>query len=476
MELFMTARAAALDLGSTRIKSGVLTPTGELVDIRDTQAPPLSGDGLVRECDPVAYMDAACRLLAETLSGLPEDVSIGIASQRSSFLLWNAESGRPVTPMISWQDRRAPEWCLAHARHNTNLVSDTGLFLSPHYAAPKLAFLLVGDKALRRAARAGTLRFGTLETYLVWRLTAGRVHNTDLTMAARTLLADPRSGGWSPRWLEAFDIQESLLPRIAPAWGRQDVLDDKGVVTATVTDQAAGVIALLAAERGADGRPDVLVNLGTGGFVTIRTGGEMTFAEGYLSGPLICGPGGETQYTIEGTINGIGDTLSQAPRGALDSTALDPSPGVFCSPDSSGLGAPYWRADVPFVLSHPDAALGPLQQRRVIVEGIVFRIAGIINALCGGSPPRTIMLSGGLLSERFIPQALASCLQHPVCIVDNKESTLLGAARLAAGVARAPLEVHHKSVEPESSSYLPGKFPQWCKWMDAMLAKRTPLS
>ncbi|MEE9270619.1 MAG: FGGY family carbohydrate kinase [Candidatus Krumholzibacteria bacterium] len=468
----MTARAAAIDLGSTRIKSGVLDATDELVDIRDTPAPPLAGDGLIRECEPAAYMEAASRLLAETLSHLPEDVPVGIASQRSSFLLWNAESGQPVTPMISWQDRRAHEWCLAHARHNENLVTDTGLFLSPHYAAPKLAFLLTGDKALRQAARAGELRFGTLETYLVWRLTAGRVHVTDLTMAARTLLADPRSGRWSPRWLEAFGVAESLLPRIVPTWGRQDVLADGGVVTATVTDQAAGVIALLATEPGTGGRPDVLVNLGTGGFVTIPTGDEMTFAEGYLSGPLISGPDGEVQYTIEGTVNGIGATLSQAPPGELDSTAVDPSPGVFCSPDSSGLGAPYWRADVPFVLSRPDATLGALERRRVILEGIVFRIAGIIKALCGGAQPRSIVLSGGLLSERFIPQALASCLQHPVYVVDNKESTLLGAARLAAGEPHASPEVHQTPVEPESASYLPAKFPQWRVWMDDMLLKR----
>ena len=244
MGLPVSVLAVALDLGSTRVKCGVLDDTTGLVDVHAVDAPPLSGTGLVRECDAAEYFETARTLLTRTLDGLPPDISVGIASQRSSFLLWQADTGDPVTPMISWQDRRALEWCEAHASYNKKLVRQTGLLLSPHYAGPKLAHLMAVDETLSRAARTGKLRFGTLETYFLWRSTGKRVHVTDLTMASRTLLADPRTGVWSPEWLKAFGVSATLLPSIVSTRGRGEVLDGGGVVTASVTDQAASVLAL----------------------------------------------------------------------------------------------------------------------------------------------------------------------------------------------------------------------------------------
>ncbi|MFQ5511371.1 MAG: FGGY family carbohydrate kinase [Candidatus Krumholzibacteriia bacterium] len=462
----MTPLAVALDLGSTRIKTGVLGDAGNLVDIRSADAPPLAGTGLVRECDAREYIDTSRRLLERTLRGTAPDIPVGIASQRSSFLLWDAASGVPATPLISWQDRRAHEWCRAHARYNERLSRRTGLRLSPHYAAPKLASLLAADASLRRNVAA--LRFGTLETYFLWCATRGRVHETDVTMAARTLLADPVTGRWDPEWLDVFNVPEGCLPRIMPTWGRGHELEDGGLVTATVTDQAAGVIALLATTR-----RGLLVNLGTGGFVTVPTGKKMKRVDGYLSGPLVRAPDGSTRYTTEGTINGIGTSLSQAPRVVGELAACDPLPGVFCSPDSSGVGAPYWRADVPLVLSRSPDSMSPWDHRRVILEGIIFRIAGIVGALCPRRLPDDLLLSGGLAAEPFIARGLASCLRHPVRVTREKESTLLGAARLAAGAARTSTPPDVTPVSPAHPSYLPEKFSQWVAWMDRMLAAQS---
>lgn len=460
----MTVLAVALDLGSTRIKSGVLDATTGLVDVQAVGAPALSGTGLVRECDAAEYFETASALLAQTLDRLPTDIPVGIASQRSSFLLWRADTGDPVTPMISWQDRRALEWCETHVHYNDKLVRQTGLLLSPHYAGPKLAHLMAVDETLSRAADAGELRFGTLETYFLWRSTGRRVHVTDLTMAARTLLADPRASVWSQQWLKAFGVSPTLLPSIVSTRGRREVLDGGGVVTASVTDQAASVLALDGTRRG------VLVNLGTGGFVTIRTGETMTFVDGYLSGPLLAEPDGVVQYGVEGTINGIGTTLANAPRATLETTMEDAVPGVFCSAESAGLGAPFWRADLPFALSQPEANLSAAEHRRVIIEGIVFRVAGITRALCGPRLSDPVVLSGGLASDRFLVQALCNCLQHPVEVSKETESTLLGAARLASGTVGEVGRAHGTVVLPESRSYLPQKFLQWEEWMKTLLA------
>ena len=458
----MSVLAVALDLGSTRVKCAVLDSTTGLVDVRADNAPSLTGTGLVRECDALDYFETARELLAQTIDGLPGEVPVGIASQRSSFLLWKADTGDPVTPMISWQDRRALEWCETHAQYDAELVRQTGLPMSPHYAGPKLAHLMTVDETLARAVDTGELRFGTLETYFLWRSTVSRAHVTDLSMAARTLMADPRTGAWSAKWLQAFGVSTTLLPRVVSTRGRREALRGGGVVTASVSDQAASVLALDGTPRG------VLVNLGTGGFVTVRTGETMTLVDGYLSGPLLAEPNGAIEYAVEGTINGIGTTLASAPRATLTTTTQDPVPGVFCSAESSGLGAPFWRANVPVAFSRPETNLNAANHRRVIIEGIVFRVAGITRALCGPRLKHPLVLSGGLASDRFLVQALCDCLQHPVEVSKEQELTLLGAARLASGTMGET--GRGTRVLPASHSYLPQKFLQWQKWMKTVLA------
>ncbi len=452
--------SAAVDLGSSRFKAAVLDEAGTLHDMKRVPAPPLTGSGLIREGDGPAYLDAATNLLKDLLTGLPKEVPIGLASQRSTFLLWDKETGVPVTPLVSWQDRRADAWCKAKEDTTAGLVQRTGLLLSPHYAAPKMATLFTMDRNLRERATSGSLLFGTLETHLLWNWTSQRVHETDLSMSARTLLVDPRTSEWSDPLLRFFEIPRPLLPAIVSTWGRTIPLDWGGLISATVTDQAASVLAVM------DDSSDLLIiNLGTGGFVITPTGAEMKEIPGYLSGPLSQAPDGSREFALEGTINGIAPALADLQDETVTLTDTDPLPNHFCLPDTAGIGAPHWLADMGSLFSEPPDNLTPSDRKRVIMEGIIFRIVEIVRDLCGRKVPSKVLLSGGLSNETFIQLGLSSCLGHAVQIVKEKETTLLGAARLAAPRRDWP-PPDCRRVNPGSEGrYLEEKFLRWQEWL-----------
>jgi len=474
--------ALALDLGTTRIKAAHLTEKGKLIQIIGIDAPALTGKELIREGDALAYTDVAIRLLQKSLNGLPKDIPIGTASQRSSFLLWEKDSGKPVTPLISWQDRRANDWCIKHQNKFFDLESYTGLLLSPHYVGPKLAYIFSQHPDLKKAANIGKLLFGTLDTFLIWQLTNGKYHQTDLSMAARTLMADPRKGEWSEPLLKFFDIPSLILPEIVPTFGRRIPLNTGGILTASVADQAAGVFSIIDRYSNA-----VLVNLGTGGFVIYPIGSEMKHISGYLCGPILNDPNQQKIYALEGTINGIADALSQQTPEPVILTEADYAPESFCLPDTSGAGSPFWRADIPFSISSGAGNLTPENLKRVVIEGIIFRINQILQdilihnpafeaVLCRGKPlclPR-IILSGGLSAENFISHGLASCTGFHVMKLKEQETTLTGAAMLAIQLNADKQEIVNADyiqvqINGKEGEYLKEKFLKWKIWLNKIM-------
>lgn len=448
--------ALALDLGSTRIKAARLGPGGVLTQAGERPAPPLAGTGEVREGDAGAYAAAALDLFrAAARPGIPW----GIACQRSSFLLWEAATGRPVTPLVSWQDRRAEAWCRVHAAIGPDVTRRTGLVLSAHYAGPKLATLLADDPDLRGGLAGGRLRFGTLETYLLWRLTDGAVHHTDLSMAARTLLLDLDAGDWSPDLLKTFGVPRAGLPAVGDTAGLRLKLPDGARVTATVADQAAATLAALGGDPG-----HALVNLGTGGFV-LRPMARRTDAPArYLCGPL-CRDAGGTRWAAEGTINGIGPAVGRGETAVPDA---DPAPDALCVPDTAGIGAPHWRADRGPVENAAFAALAPADRRRGVLEGIVFRVCAIVEDLARAAPITGLVVAGGLAAQPFLAPALAACSGLPAFRLREAEATLLGAACLAAGAPPPPPALD--PVAPQGA-YLRAKFGRWKRWRGEVLGK-----
>lgn len=459
----MTAAVAiAIDLGSTRIKAAALGSDGALKGLISAPAPAIMGKGLVRESDASEYLKAAGGLLEETLAGMPADIPVGIASQRSSFLLWDRDTGKPETPLISWQDRRAEPWCRSNRDRGGAVVRVTGLPLSPHYAGPKLAHLFTQAPDLRRQAESGRLLFGTLETYCLWNWSKRREHMTDISIAARTMLADPRTSAWHDELLDLCRVPRPVLPAITPTCGKRIPLGKGGVVTATVSDQAAGVLGLLGPAPEA-----ALINLGTGGFAVCPTGPEMKSLEGYPSGPLMEDVSGNRLFALEGTVNGIVTALSGLEGIEVPMPSTDPVSDIFCLPDTSGLGSPYWLAEMPAVISKPPSELSPAGLKQVILEGIVFRISRCLLDICDEHMPESLALAGGLAHDRFLGPALAGTLKRPLSLLAVKEATLLGAARLASGRSDWQATKADRLIPCTGEDcYLHEKLLQWQKWCD----------
>lgn len=455
--------AVAIDLGSTFIKAGRLTSPTSLEGIVAVPAPPLSGKHGIRQGDPLEYAAVAERLLRGVLEELPQDVPLGISSQRSTFLLWDAEAGRPATPLISWQDRRAADWCERHRGHERRVVELTGLMLSAHYAGPKLATLLASEPELRDGMRRGKLLFGNLESWLIWRATSGKTHRTDPSMAARTSMFDIERLDWSDELLQLFGVPRDGLPEVSATAGRATPLDGGAVLVASVADQASGALAVLdpAASH-------ALVTLGTGGFVLRPVAGTATRQRGYLTAPCLASERKVERTVLEGTINGAGATLDRFP-GPTRLPETDPSPEAYCLPDVSGLGSPHWRPDLALTFSSAANTLDPGGRRRVAVEGLLFRLREILDDLYPEDPPGRVLVAGGVARDPQVARGLASLLGRPVEVLDERQASLLGAARLAAGLSPYAAPSTTPVADGSVGGYLADKYAGWRRWVDSLL-------
>ena len=250
------AHALALDLGSTRFKLGTIDAGGDLVAVQDVAAPVLSGDGLLREGRPEEYLHGIEKLLAS--ASAEESLPLGLVSQRSTFLIWDRHTGAPLTPVVSWQDRRAGDWCAQHADIESLLIRRTGLLLSPHYAGPKLAAMLAADRQLADRLQSGDALFGNLDAWLTWHWSGGAYHQTDVTMAARTAMYDIDAGDWSAELLAIYGIPWTALPEVTGSL-QGSPLQAMGLeLRGSIADQSAGVVAVTRADLSSIDRKSVV--------------------------------------------------------------------------------------------------------------------------------------------------------------------------------------------------------------------------
>ncbi|NNE44049.1 MAG: hypothetical protein HKN12_07555, partial [Gemmatimonadetes bacterium] len=407
----------------------------------------------------------------------PADTPVGLASQRSSFLLWDAATRAPVTPVISWQDRRARDWCTAHGGGDAamsslaGLSALTGLVLSPHYVGPKVAALREADPALARRLDAGELRIGTLDTWLLDHWSGGRHFRTEATMAARTLLLDVNRMEWSETLGRTFGVPENALPEITASRFDDVAVPGSGRWCATLGDQAAGLLGVAG-----DDPETAIVNFGTGTFVLRSAPGGDRAASGprptgYLLGPSLVRRDAPVRYAWEGSVNGGAAAVDAEGFGPTPVPARDPAPDGFCLPDSAGLGAPHWRGDIALRFSDAVKELKDPDRRRTVLEGLAFRVRAVLDDL-HVEDTRRILVCGGLANEPFLPQALAALLPRPVHLSTEPESTLLGIARLAAGREAELPDLGGPVTAPTEASYLEAKYGRWCAWRDEQLGRR----
>ena len=457
--------AIALDLGTTSIKSGLLDQHGELSSIAAAPAPNMIVSGGRYESDALAYAEAAERLLAECMANAGGCGSLGLCSQRSSFLVWEQASGQPLTPLISWQDNRGAASCDALREHERLISSLSGLPLTPYYFAPKLRIVLLQNPAWRQRLECGELRAGTLDTFLIWRLTAGNRFVTDASMAARTMLMDIRQVQWSPELCGLFGIPPGILPEIIPSAGMNIRLDNGLVLRACFGDQSAALFASVSEDRA-----EALVNLGTGCFVVRHLPDGMEASKGYLQTLVYQGNDRHVHFAIEGTLNSIAAALAPYPvdEVGFEDLAKD---NIYCLAEPSGIGAPYFRRDIGIRYSEPVEHLSGRRIAALLLEAVIFRVMHILEDMQREKAIERVWLSGGLSALPGLQQGIASCVPFDVFRLRYSESSLQGAALLAAGMASATSREGARVELAGDARALVEKYRGWKVWLDEMLGQ-----
>ena len=382
-----------------------------------------------------------------TLRAVIDDsvAAIGIANQRETVILWDRETGRPLYNAIVWQDRRTAGICAAMRDDGLEPIirQKTGLLLDPYFSATKLRWMLDHVDGARRRADQGRLAAGTVDCFLVWQLTGGRVHATDVTNASRTMLYDIHRHCWDTDLLALFDIPASVLPVVhgnAHIFGETDpALTGRSLPIAGMAgDQQAALIGQRCFEPGM-----VKSTYGTGCFLLAHTGAKPTLSDNRLLTTPAYRIGDEDAYALEGSIFIAGaavkwlrDTLGlivSAEDTARLAASVPDDHGVHLVPAFVGLGAPHWRSDVRAAISGMTLNTVPAHFARAALEAAAFQTGDLLDAMIadGGAAPTVVRIDGGMATNDWFVQCLADLTGVTVERPRHHEITAFGAALLA---------------------------------------------
>ena len=389
---------------------------------------------------------AAARLDAADIAG------IGITNQRETCLVWDRRTGQPIHRAIVWQDRRTAEACraLAQAGHEPAVTAKTGLLLDPYFSATKIAWLLDHVDGARTLAGAGHLAFGTVDSFLVWRLTGGKVHATDATNASRTLLYDISKGAFDDELLAMFDVPRSMLPEVRDCnagYGTTEpsILGASIPILGVAGDQQAATIGQACFAPGM-----VKATYGTGCFALLNTGDRPVASRNRLLTTVAYQLDGKRTYALEGAIfiagaavqwlrDGVHVIASARESGTLAARS-DPGQDVYLVPAFVGLGAPYWQPEARGALFGLTRATGPAELARAALEAVCYQTRDLVEAMhsdWAATARPVLRVDGGMVASDWTMQFLADILDAPVERPTIGETTALGAAWLAGHKAGA---------------------------------------
>lgn len=458
--------AIALDLGTTSIKAGLIDDYGQLSVKYSLPVPKITVNNDRYESDATAYIEIAEQLLVKCLSHASAAPSLGIAYQRSSFLLWETASGKPATSLISWQDSRGASCCAGLSAQQEDIQTLTGLRLSPYYFAPKLNALLQETPELRTGIEQGSLLAGTLDSFLMWHWSDGRLFQTDVSMAARTMLMDIQRQQWSPQLCSLFMIPQHTLANIQPSTGLNQNIIHNCILRSSIADQSAALIASVPSDAN-----DVLVNLGTGGFVIRYLPKQRKLdANNYLCTLVYQDQHFNSFYALEGILNAIATALEPHPFKQCSIDDLAELSHIFCVAEPTGIGAPYFKTNLGMMFSETIDGLNQQQIAALLLEGIIFRVARIVEEFHQQLPVNKVILSGGLSSSTCLQQGIVHCCQAEVYRVVEQESTLLGAGLLAL-MMHSDVQIKTEPIHVTTRNHaLFEKYTCWKKWFDQILS------
>ncbi len=412
--------------------------------------------------------------------------AVGITNQRETTLLWDRETGKALHNAIVWQDRRTARVCrsLVESGHGAAVAAVTGLVIDPYFSATKLRWLLdsVSDMPAERLA------FGTVDSFLLWRLTGGRAHATDATNAARTLLFDIHRLAWSGPLLELFGIPRVILPEVRPTahvFGECDaaLFGHAAPVTAMAGDQHAALAGQACLAPGT-----MKCTYGTGAFAMVNTGASVLASQHGLLSTLAWQLGDTATYALEGSIFNAGTAVQwlRDGLGIIDSAAhtelLAQRRGgskVIMVPAFTGLGAPHWDADARGAIFGLTRDSGPADLAAAALDAVCFQTADLISAMrADGAEPDSLRIDGGMAENRWFGQRLADILGLPVECGAETEATALGAAHLARLGAGLIGDLSEAAVWRPAARYRPQlaaavRTEQLARWSDAVARVQT---
>ena len=374
-----------------------------------------------------------------------EIVAIGITNQRETTLVWDAVSGEPIYRAIVWQDRRTADFCaeLKAEGHEAMVSAKTGLLIDPYFSGTKLRWILNNVEGARARAERGELRFGTVDSFLLWRLTGGRSHKTDASNASRTLMFNIHTQQWDPELLELLDIPASLLPEVldcAADFGtcEAQLLGAPIPVLGMAGDQQAALIGQACFQPGM-----VKSTYGTGCFMIQNTGSTPVSSQNRLLTTVGYRLGGQVTYAVEGSIFVAGAAVQWLRDGiklishANDCEALaeqtDEASGVYLVPAFTGLGAPYWDPKARGAIFGLTRDTGIKEIVTAGLQSVCYQTRDLLEAMRqdGAAAPSALRVDGGMVVNNWLMQFLADILGVPVERPEVTETTALGVAYLA---------------------------------------------
>ena len=387
--------------------------------------------------------------LANTGRGLGDVVAIGITNQRETVVVWERATGRPVHRAIVWQDRRTTDFCRERAADQPWLTGKTGLVLDPYFSGTKLRWVLEQRPDLRPAAERGELACGTVDSFLIWRLTGGAVHATDASNASRTLLFNIHTMQWDDELLKYFGVPRAMLPEVRPsaadfgATKGLDFLPDGVPIRGVAGDQQAALFGQGCFDPG-EGK----CTYGTGAFFLLHTGDTAVSSKHKLLTTVAATTGAKPQYALEGAVFIAGAAVQWLRdglhlfRNAAEVEALakgsNPAEPVLFVPGFVGLGAPHWVPEARGVIFGLTRATTAADLGRAALEGVALQVADLIDAanrdrsLPTAVDGLSLRVDGGMARNDWFLQCQADVLGLPVLRAAHSESTALGAAYLAA--------------------------------------------
>ena len=478
----------AIDQGTTSTRTVAFDADLNIIHSKQKEYPLIyPNDGWV-EIEPEELMNSVYSTIDPVLDACSDVSALGITNQRETTLVWDSDSGKPIYNAIVWQDRRTAEQCMQLKKdgYEETIKNATGLLLDPYFSATKISWILNNVDGARQRADAGKLRFGTVDTYLLWQLTNGNVYKTDVTNASRTNLYNIHTKEWDSELLKIFNIPKSMLPEVFPSeshYGSFDRGNKTIKITGIIGDQQGALVGQRCFQPG-----QMKATFGTGCFLMVNSGNEYLQSTSGLLNTLGYGLSGSVPYALEGSIFSAGtiiqwlrDNLEFFSDSAESINLLDErgeSNGVLFIPGFTGIGAPHWNAEIRASFYGITRDTTKTDMVTAAFKSLIYQVMDIKEALSiDGIEIKNLSIDGGMAANSSFCQLLSDFLGQEVQVPPSLESTAIGAA-IAAGIGAHLFSIENLQNQqsndatiyrPREKVFIENDLIEWRKFLKALL-------